>query len=81
MICARRKLEEGGFPGLTLEDLPQIVRDGCAPSQDLPSRTFNHFNHFSHFAVSSFFDQCTGGEILVNCRRSEYDRSVRLQHK
>ena len=27
--------------------------------------------HFSHFAVSSFFDQCTGGEILVNCRWSE----------
>src|SRR5215469_7784032 len=57
-------------------NLPQIVRDGCAPSQGLPSRTFNHFLHTSaHFAVSSFFDQCTGGELLVNCRRSECDRS------
>ena len=65
----------GRLPRLTMEDLPQIVRDGCAPSQDLPSRTFNHFNHFSDFAVSSFFDQCTGDELLVNCRRSECDRS------
>jgi len=47
-------------------DLPQIVRDGCAPSQGLPSRTFNHFNYFRNFAVSSFFDQCTGGKLLVN---------------
>ena len=44
---------------LTPANPPQIARDDCGPSQDLPSRTFNHF---SHFAVSSFFDQCTGGE-------------------
>jgi len=31
----------GGFPGFTLdlEDLTQIVRDGCAPSPSSPSRT------------------------------------------
>ena len=35
IICARR----GRFPRLTLEDLTQIVRDGCAPSPSSPSRT------------------------------------------
>jgi len=34
--------------------------------------------HFSHFAVSSFFDQCTGGELLVNCRWSECDQADTL---
>jgi len=61
LICqARARPEEGGFPRLTVEDLTQIVRDGCAPS---PRFTVPHFNDF---AVSSFFDQCTGGELLVN---------------
>ena len=50
----------GRIPLLTLEDLTQIVRDGCAPS---PMLTLPHFNHS---AVSSFFDQCAGGELLVN---------------
>ena len=56
IICARR----GRFPRLTLEDLTQIVQDGCAPS---PQFTVPHYKHS---AVSSFFDQCTEGELLVN---------------
>ena len=36
-----------GVPRLYLDDLTQIARDGCAPSQGLPSRTFNHFLHTS----------------------------------
>ena len=40
-----RKLEE--CSRLYLDDLTQIARDGCAPSQGLPSRTFNHFLHTS----------------------------------
>ena len=62
----------GRIPLLTLEDLTQIVRDGCAPS---PRLTVPRFNHS---AVSSFFDQCTGGKLLVNYRRSERGESDRL---
>jgi hypothetical protein len=63
-IMCQAQARGGQLPRLTFEHLTQIARDGCAPSQDLPSHTFNHF---SHFAVSSFFEQCTGGKILVNC--------------
>jgi hypothetical protein len=50
----------GRLPRLTFDDLTQIVRDGCAPS---PRLTVPQSNHS---AVSSFFDQCTGGELSVN---------------
>ena len=52
-----------------LDDLTQI---GAGRVRTFPRFTVPHVNHS---AVSSFFDQCTGGELLVNCRRSECDRS------
>ena len=55
-----------------LDDLTQI---GAGRVRTFPRFTVPHVNHS---AVSSFFDQCTGGKLLVNYRRSERGESDRL---